>query len=180
MFWSTCQIQQHLDMICDFCHTMLGADLWMVSHSTPSSACCRGQCRINPSPCWAYGCLDDFPTIQPNIACCFIVQRNSSWPMSGLYCASSTAEIRLEARTFRKTIAYTWNCWIVDSACCCTCIGTNILSKIFQILKLVENNCSLLSRWSFRSTAFLSLSIKPWLTKQISYSDRFLRIAFGS
>jgi hypothetical protein len=39
------------------------------------------------------------------------------------------------------------------------------LSKIFQILKLVKNNCSLLSRWSLRSTAFLSQSIKSLLSR---------------
>ena len=164
MFWSSCQIQQHLDIICGFCHSILVADLGIEYHINWRSSR-RVPGRNDPSPCWAYGCLDDFPTIQPNIACCFIVQRKSSWPMSGLYCASSTAEIRLEARTFRKTIAYTWSCWIVDSACGCTCIGTNILSKIFQILKLVKNNCSLLSRWSLRSTAFLSQSIKSLLSR---------------
>ncbi len=131
--------------------------------------------------------------------------------MSGLYIAYFITERRLEASTFRKTIAYSWSCWIVDNACDCTFISTNGSSKKFLMslhsttnaagnsgrwfrtflandvswtsgnpaLKLMNNICPLLSLWSSRSTTFLSWSIKSLLSKHISCSDRFLRIALG-
>ncbi len=40
--------------------------------------------------------------------------------------------------------------------------------------------CHLLSRWSYRSTAFLSRRIKSLLSKHTSCSDRIRRISWGS
>ncbi len=87
---------------------------------------------------------------------CFFYRRNS---------------VRGTASTFQKTIAYRWSCWIVDSACDCTCISTNILSKIFQILELENNICPLLSRWSSRSTAILSRAIKSYCSIYLFQTD---------
>ncbi len=63
---STAFVKACLVPISKWCITSIGA---------PLSASHRGPGRIDQDPCWAYGCQDDFPTIPPNIACCFLVHR---------------------------------------------------------------------------------------------------------